>query len=147
MDKKKGQTTMKKLVYIATVILSLQSSCKDNPTNSEKPENRSPVISSLTVFPEVARPADSLIVICSATDPDGDTLVYDWITTGIVRIKGALPGVHSLYNTYENTRVFYAPDSLHVQVPQDTFWVQCFARDRRGRSDAQLVLFIIENGP
>ena len=131
MDKKKGQINMKRLLYIAVMILSLRFGCKDNPVKPDKPENRSPVIFSVTVFPEIIGPSDSAIVICNAMDPNADTLVYDWITDGRLNIKGAASfDPHELYNTYENSRVVYP--SQYVNVPLDTPWVQCFARDRKG---------------
>ncbi|MBI5661450.1 MAG: hypothetical protein HZC46_04810, partial [Ignavibacterium album] len=74
---------------------------------------------------------------CNATDPDGDTLVYDWITDARLRINGANPpDDRSLFNTFENSRIFY-PTTLAI----DTVWVQCFARDRKGKSDAKLIIF------
>jgi hypothetical protein len=126
------------------VIVLLNISCDDNPVNG-KSENHSPIILSLTVFPEVVKTSDSLIVICNAIDPDGDTLVYDWYTTGVVRIKG-LPSWDccALYNSYENSQIFYAPDSAHVSTPQDTFWVQCAVRDRVGGQDVRLINFIVK---
>jgi hypothetical protein len=146
MDKKKGQINMRELVYIVAVILNLQLGCKDNPINSEKHENRSPIIILLTVFPEVVKPSDSLIVVCNATDPDCNTLVYDWYTTGIVRIKG-LPSWDccSIYNTFDNSQIFYAPDSLHISTPQDTFWVQCATRDGKGGQAVKLIHFIVKS--
>jgi hypothetical protein len=130
-------------INILSVIFILLVFCSDE--NPVRPQNHSPEILSLDVFPDVVKPSDSLIVICEAIDPDGDTLVYDWITTGVVRIKGAFSDDHWLYHTSENTRIFYAPDSLHVSVPQDTFWIQCFARDVKGGSAAGIVLFIVKH--
>jgi len=138
---------MKKLVYIAAVVLSLQLGCKDDPVTPDKPENRSPVIFSLTVFPEVVSPSDSLVVICNAMDQDADTLVYDWYTSGVVRIKGALPGLPVLLDTYENSRVFYAPDSQHAAAPQDTFRVECAVRDVKGGQAVETVSFIVTREP
>lgn len=132
---------MKKIILLLTIIL-LTLNCNENPVDV-KSENRNPVIFSLVAFPDVVKPSDSLIVICNAIDPDGDTLVYDWITSGVVRIKDAITDDNFLYNTYENSRIFYAPDSTHVSIPQDTFRIQCFARDRRGKSDAKIVSFIV----
>jgi hypothetical protein len=131
---------MKQLLLLTTFVLLTINCCKDNPVNSVKPENRSPVIFSLTVFPEVIGPTDSAIVICNAMDPDGDTLVYDWISDGRLRIKGALAGDYSLYHTHENSRIFY-PDG--VNTPIDTPWVQCFARDGKGKSANRIVHFIV----
>jgi hypothetical protein len=73
-------------------------------------------------------------------DPNGDTLVYDWITDARLRIKGANPpGDTRLFNTFENSQIFY-PTKLAI----DTVWVQCFARDRKGKSDAKLIIFTVQ---
>ncbi|MCF8354463.1 MAG: hypothetical protein K9H48_08420 [Melioribacteraceae bacterium] len=117
----------------------LNINCDDNPVDVK--ENQRPIIFSLTVFPDTIGPSDSAIVICNATDPDGDTLVYDWITDGKSRIKGTDYPDWSLYNTYENWRVVY-PKNLN-NVPIDTCWVQVFARDRKGKSDVGLVNFFL----
>ena len=128
-----------KLPIVMSIIL-LFVSCEDN---SVKPENQNhrPVIFSLSVFPNIIGPQDSAIVICNAYDPDGDTLVYDWISDGKSKIKGTLFDELFLYNTYENYRVVY-PKNLNP-IPIDTLWIQCFARDRKGMSDAQLISFIL----
>lgn len=128
-----------KLLIILIVLLFLNLNCKNNPV---KPENHRPVISSLTVFPKIVGLSDSVIVTCLATDPDGDTLVYDWITDGRVRIKGTSDWEHSLYNTYHNSHVFY-PKDIPRLPSLDTLWVQCFARDGKGMSDNGLILFIL----
>jgi RimJ/RimL family protein N-acetyltransferase len=80
------------------------------------------------------------VVTCDATDPDADSLVYDWVTDGRLNIKGAVPRQHYLYNTFFKSHLFY-PDA--VDTPLDTAWVQCFARDRRGGSDSRIVHLII----
>lgn len=131
---------MKPLLVLFFLLLNFYS-CNDNPVKSEKPENRSPVILSLTVFPDVIGPLDSAIVVCNAMDPDGDTLVYDWISDGRLNLKGVLPYSHEEYNTYTNYQIFY-PNS--VNTPVDTPWVQCFARDRKGKSVAKVIHFIVK---
>ena len=114
--------------------------CSDN--NPVKPENHDPIIESLTAFPTIIGLTDSVVIVCDATDPDGDTLVYDWITDGRLRVKDALRREHFLYNTYENSHVFYPDSAIHP--PVDTPWVQCFARDRKGgQSVPKLVEFIV----
>jgi hypothetical protein len=138
---------MKKLVYVATVVVSLQVGCKDNPADSVKPRNHSPVISFAIVFPEIVGPSDSLILFCSATDPDGDSLVYDWYSNGIVRIKGACPTCPDLYNTSESFRVFHSPDSVYISAAQDTFRLQCAARDRKGGMDVATVYLVATRTP
>jgi hypothetical protein len=98
------------------------------------------IIKSLTAFPNVIGLQDSVIIICNAYDPDGDTLVYDWITDGKVRIKDGQAGGYFLYHTFENSRIVYPRESL---APPDTCWVQCFARDVKGGQAASLVTFIV----
>jgi hypothetical protein len=122
-------------MYIACILLSIIG-CNDNPVNSGKHENRSPVMFSLTFFPEMIGPSDSVIVICNAMDPDGDTLVYDWITDARLRIKGS--DIPVLYHTRENSRIFYP-----TQYAVDTVWIQCFARDVKGKSASGLLVFRI----
>lgn len=112
----------------------------DNPV---KPKNHFPQILSVDVFPDVIGLNDSVIVICNATDPDGDTLVYDWITDGRVKIKGGHANYHWLYHTYENTRIFYPKPDV-VNLPIDTLWVQCFVRDVRGGEVAETVIFVVK---
>ena len=132
------------VLVLSAFVFSALNGCKQNPVDA-KPENRSPVILSLTVFPDVVKPSDSLIVVCNATDPDGDTLVYDWYTSGIVRIKGLRDwDCCAIFNTHENSQIFFAPDSVHISGPQDTLWVQCAARDRKGGMDVKLIHFIVE---
>lgn len=129
---------IKKIILLTAIVL-LNISCKDNPI---KPENHDPVITSLAVFPDIIGMQDSAVVICNAYDPDGDTLVYDWITDGRLIIKGApYFEQHILYNTYENSRIFYPNQTTH---PYDSAWVQCFARDRKGGGDAMLIVFAIK---
>ena len=111
-----------------------------SPASATPPQNGRPAILSLTAFPDVASLSDSILVVCQATDPDNDTLVYDWITDGRLNIQGARERNHWLYNTRESFRVFY-PNVIYA--PVDTVWVQCFARDGRGMSAAQVVTFVI----
>jgi hypothetical protein len=127
-----------KIVLITLVLLYIIC-CNENPV---KQENNSPIILSLTVFPDVIGPQDSAIVICNAFDSDGDTLVYDWITDGRLQIKDGQGDGHFLYNTYENSRIIYSKN-INNRPPIDTVWVQCFARDQKGKSDVKLVLFIV----
>lgn len=130
---------MEQSIILMTIIL-LIINCQNNPV---KPENYSPVIFYLVAFPDVVKPNDSLIVICNAYDPEDDTLVYDWYTSGVVRIKNGDPNFPALYNTYENAQIFYAPDSQFVSAPQDTFRIQCATRDRKGGMDVETIFFLV----
>ena len=44
--------------------------------------NRLPIITSLEAEAEWIAPLGSLQMMCTASDPDGDALSYEWITTG-----------------------------------------------------------------
>lgn len=130
---------MTKLTVLFLFAITYMNCGNDNPV---KPENLNPIIRSLTAFPEVIGPTDSVVIICNAVDPDGDTLVYDWITDGRLKVQGALSNEHFLYNTHENSHVFY-PEA--VRSPVDTPWVQCFARDGKGgQSVPKIVEFIVK---
>jgi len=128
------------ILGLLAAILGL-GACADPATS---PQNHEPVIFSLMAFPEVARASDSILVVCQAMDADSDTLVYDWITDGRLRIRGAIEGEYSLYNTRESFMVFY-PVPTVVHAPVDTPWVQVFARDRRGMSEQQVIRFVIRS--
>src|SRR5262245_64355438 len=52
------------------------SSCGDK--TPLEPVNRRPVVESLVAFPTSIAPGDSAVVVCHATDPDGDPLEFDW---------------------------------------------------------------------
>lgn len=131
-----------KRIIIVIILIGIYS-CNENPVKSDEEKNNNPIISSLTVFPKIVNPSDSLIVVCNATEPDGDTLVYDWITSGsIVRIKNS--NHHWLYNTKENSQIIYAPDSNFIKQPVDTFWVQCMVRDRKGGQVGKIINFIVK---
>jgi len=58
------------VVAVAAVLL-LASSCAT-------PANRQPIIASLEPEPEWVTPSGSLQVVCTASDPDGDELSYNW---------------------------------------------------------------------
>jgi len=95
------------------------------------------------VFPDVIGLNDSVIVICKAIDPDGDTLYYDWITDGRLKINGGNADDHWLYHTNENSRIFYPKPDV-VNLPVDTLWVQSHVRDFRGGDVAELILFVVK---
>jgi hypothetical protein len=92
-----------------------------------EPVNRSPVVQSLIAFPTTIGPGDSAVVVCIATDADGDTLAFDWSSDCTLIWSGKFQ-----YTSYsrENTLVVY-PGAC-VGVPVDTGWVSCAVRDRKG---------------
>lgn len=130
---------IKRILILITLLLNTTCS-NENPIKSE---NQSPIILLLSVSPNLIYTQDSAIVLCNAFDPDGDTLVYDWITDGRLKIKEGQGDGHFLYNTYENSRTVYSK-SLSNRPDVDTVWVQVFARDRKGKSDFEIVRFIVK---
>jgi hypothetical protein len=63
------------LAIMAAAVLLLASSCTT-------PANRRPIITSLEAEAEWTAPLGSLQVTCTASDPDGDELSYEWSTSG-----------------------------------------------------------------
>lgn len=110
---------------LATCVVTLSSCGVKAPL---QPVNRSPVVQSLVAFPTSIAPGDSAVVICVATDPDGDSLVFDW-TSDCRLIKPVLPGEFTAFNR-GNTFVVYGGPC--ARAPLDTGWVSCEARDGRG---------------
>ena len=68
------------IVIVAATVLFLAPSCTT-------PANRRPIITSLEAEAEWTAPLSSLQMTCTASDPDGDELSYEWTTTG-GRISG-----------------------------------------------------------
>lgn len=70
-------------------------------------------------------------MVCSAYEPDDDSLFYDWFCSSGAKISGSHPSTpFSLYNTRENIRIFYAPDSVSSQI--DSIRIDCTVRDGKG---------------
>lgn len=93
-----------------------------------QPENRDPVVQSLIAFPASISPGDSAVVVCHATDPDGDTLMFDW-TSDCRLIKRGAPR-DLIWYSFSSTLVVYA--GACARAPVDTGWVSCYVRDLRG---------------
>ena len=132
---------MKKIIILTIISLLSLFNCNNNPVQNEKPENHYPEILSLSVFQNIIGLKDSVIVFCTATDPDGDTLVYDWYTDARLKINGANGNESWLIHTFDNYRVFYP--TKYNYYPVDTAWVQCFVRDVRGGEVGRMIRLIV----
>ena len=123
------------LATLAVLLLPATSGCgSDDPV---RPVNREPVITQAIIFPASIGATDSAIVVLTATDPDGDPLVYDWITDSRLRVRNSRDfDPNHLFNTTENSQVVVYGAS---GSPGETGWIQCFARDRRGGSVAVML--------
>jgi len=69
-------------VYTVTAIVSDGKGGTVTRSISITSTNRNPQISSLTATPAIVVAGGSSIVICTASDADGDTLTYSWIYAG-----------------------------------------------------------------
>jgi hypothetical protein len=113
------------------------SGSRKPPSPPDLLANHGPRIRALAVHPESIGPLDSSLIVCTATDVDGDTLVYDWNTDGRLRIKGAPSWSTRLNNQLsDSVTVFNANLSNPIN---DSAWVNCAVRDRRGGGDVRLV--------
>ena len=126
-----------KLIFVLSLCIILLINCdQGNPVQSQ---NNDPEIISLEAFPNLVNPLDSFIVICNAIDPDGDTLVYDWITGGRLKIKGT--NDFDSYHNKKNTQIFYTPDTVYHYV--DTLGIWCDVRDVKGGGDSKFILIFL----
>jgi hypothetical protein len=105
------------------------------------PIYRRPVISSVDAFPTTLAPGDSTMITIHATDPDGDSLVYDWAAYNGLIIKGSPDEI--LNNTYSPSMIFYRPTTW--PYPNDTAFVWCSVRDQRGGGDSRQVLIFYKD--
>ncbi len=84
-------------IIVVVAIMMLVPSCKAMP-------NHSPVITSLRAEPEAVLLSESCQIECTASDPDGDELSYEWLASeGKIDGSGAMvtwtaPESEGLYN-------------------------------------------------
>ena len=123
---------------LGSCLLACLSSC--GVKTPLQPVNRSPVVQSLIAFPASISPGASAVVVCHATDPDGEPVVFDWMSDCRL-IKQGAPGQLIVYG-HGNTLVVYA--GACADAPLDTGWVSCHVRDGRGGgADAGVILIAI----
>ena len=119
MDRKIFLTTM--LITVAAVLLTA-SSCTTSV-------NRRPTIASLEAEAEWTAPSGSIQVTCSASDPDGDTLTYDWMATG-----GEISGTGA-------AAIWTAPKEAGM------YDITVVVDDGHGGKDTGFLTVIASNGP
>ena len=107
------------MVIVAAAVLLLASSCSSQP----------PVITGLEAEAEWTAPLGSLQVTCSASDPDGDELSYEWSTTG-GNITGTGPEA-----------IWTAPEEVGM------YDITVVVDDSQGRKDTASITLIASNGP
>jgi hypothetical protein len=110
------------LAIMAAAVLLTASSCTTVV-------NRRPTITSLEAETEWIAPSDSLQVTCTASDPDGDELSYEWITTG-----GDISGTGTV-------AIWTAPEEVGV------YDITVIVDDGHDGKDMGFVTLITSNGP
>ena len=121
-----------KTVALVLAVAACAGACARFPTRAVY---RSPAISSVAWFPQIIGQGDSLLVTISATDPDGDELLYDWETDTRLVIKGA-PSVVYLFSSPNNSQIFYRSA---MAAGDDTVRISCYVRDGKGGVDAMRI--------
>ena len=105
------------------------------------PQNHPPVLDSLVAMPDTIGPSDSTVVACYARDADGDTLVFDWKTDARLNIQGTSTSNRQLNAQLSPQHTFY---NANLPNPiNDSAWVYCLVRDRRGGGAAREVFIVL----
>ncbi|MDD5765853.1 MAG: laminin G, partial [Candidatus Marinimicrobia bacterium] len=90
------ELTMPEIDTTLTIICQVSDGINDPVIDSIRiqvytAQNQAPVISSLTATARRIAPADTTILNCVASDPDGDSLTFDWTAVaGIIENAGAI---------------------------------------------------------
>ena len=132
-------------VLASALVLVVFCGCEKTNLPTFAASNHSPVMHGLVAFPDTIGPSDSTIVVCSASDADGDTLEYDWETDARLNIQGT-PTWNKLLNAQLSPeRKFYNAD-LPNPI-NDSAWVYCLVRDRRGGGVGRSVFIVLTRPP
>ena len=128
---------MRNTTRLAAVVLLVfgpgTGACRKYTT---QPIYRRPVISSVVAFPTTLGPGDSTMITVTASDPNGDSLVYDWEAYNGLITRGTRENF--LFSTRSPSRVFIR--SMPSPSPIDTAFVICSVRDQKGGGDSREVL-------
>ena len=117
---------------IGLLLLAAMWGCERPPTQPLAPVRHAAVITALIAVPDTLGPSDSTVVTCTATDADGDTLVYDWHTDARLHIPGNPSSDDALFNQLSPSCVFY---NTNLSNPiNDSAWVYCEVRALHGGS-------------
>jgi hypothetical protein len=110
------------MLIMAAAVLLTAPSCTTSA-------NRRPIITSVDAEAEWIAPSGHIQVTCTASDPDGDNLRYDWITTG-----GAISGTGAV-------TIWTAPEEV------GTYDVTVVVDDGHDGKDTASLTLVASNGP
>jgi hypothetical protein len=130
-------------LLLAAIIQVALSGCHgQSPNRPIYPHNHAPLLDSLIAIPDTIGPSDSTVVTCFARDPDGDPLVYDWLTDSRLVIQGTPIWDHLHLNNQPSPRCTLYNANLPDPI-NDSAWVYCSARDPRGGGAGRHVFIIL----
>lgn len=111
----------RKLSYLLLLLFGLiaWNGCDGDDDNIVDPNNKAPIIESITAQPDTFVANYSSLITVIAVDPDGDNLQYDWDADDS-GFEGTPSG-----NTFTLT------NCCVVLVPR-SIWVQAIVKDNRG---------------
>lgn len=134
-----SRSRMRSGVLITAIAIGLAACDSATPL---QPVNRSPIAIRLVAFPAEIGPGDSAIVVCTATEPDGDTLYFDWSTDCRMVKQAPYQDRFTAFSTRTGSMVVHA--GVCNRAPLDTGSVRCFVRDGRGGgADGGLVRIVV----
>jgi len=125
-------------IILLLAFLATSPACGSKPV---APVNHRPIVTGASVIPPVVLLGDSALIVVSADDPDGDSLVYDWYADGRFRLKDAALGT-TRYSSPSDSQVIYY---VHAVAPLDTGRIAVFTRDTSGLDAGILVQFLIRD--
>jgi hypothetical protein len=86
------------IVFLLLAVL-IGLSCGDDDNKVTNPDNKSPVIDSITAEPDTFVAGSSTIVMVTAHDPDDDALSYGWILREIwMEVLGGSGSIRQIKN-------------------------------------------------
>jgi hypothetical protein len=119
MNRKRSLAIM---VIMAAAVLLTASSCTTSA-------NRLPIITSLEAEAEWIAPSGNIHMTCTASDPDGDTLSYNWMATG-----GDISGTGAV-------AIWTAPEEVGM------YDITVVVDDGHDGKDTAFLTLIASNGP
>ncbi len=81
--------------FVAVLIMCFVIGCGNNESPISSSNNSAPIIQAVTFIPDTVVLGRSCLVTVDAVDPDGDQIIYEWESIGV--ISGAGDGASVWY--------------------------------------------------